>query len=129
MILWIHAIGQRFAQCCDRADDGEVGDAAMRLGRVVGDDHDSGMRSEQAPRLIGVLAERCGADDHNEVVGLERLAHAGGVGWEMTGEPLMILREASACSEWLLPDGAGNAIHQVRQCAPGGWIVCAGSDD
>ena len=56
------------------AEDGQLGRAAVRLGRVVGDQRDARARLDERPRLVGVLAEHRRADGEHDVVARERPA-------------------------------------------------------
>ena len=101
----------------------------MGLGGLVGDDRDARARRDERAGHEGVLAEHRGTDGEDEVVARERLAQARAVGRQLAGEGRVVLREAGARPEGLLPDGRAEALGEVDERRPRLGAVGARADD
>ena len=112
-----------------RREQREVGGAAVHLGGIAADHRDDGARLDERARDERVLPEHGRADREHEVVGRERLAQADAVGRQVTGEERVILGEAGARAERLLPDRAAEPLGERDERLPGLGVVGAGPDD
>src|SRR3954451_25078025 len=75
-------------------EHGEAGRAAVRLGRVLGDDRDPRAGLDERAGHVRVLAEGGGADGEHHVVAAERAPQPRAVGGQVAGEKRGVLREA-----------------------------------
>jgi hypothetical protein len=94
---------------------------------VVGHEHDRRPRLDERPRFVGVLPEHRGAHHQHQVVAAQRLAQPGPAGREVAGEQRVVLREARARREALLPHRAAQPFGQPHQRGPGVHVVGVGA--
>src|SRR5439155_27208750 len=76
-----------------------------------------------------VLPEGGAADHEQRVVRCERPAQARAVAGQMAGKPWMVLGEAGAAAERLLPDRACEPLGERDERRPGARLVRAGTGD
>ena len=95
---------------------------------IPADDGDTCSALHQRAGLVRVLAEDRRTDRDHEVVGRERPTQPGPVRGQVTCELRVILGEARAGAEGLLPDRAPDALRQRDQRRPCLGIVCPGAD-
>ena len=110
-------------------DDRQLHRAVVGVLGVVGDQRDRRAGVDERALLVGVLAEHRGADGHHDVVAGQRLAQPRPAGGQVPGEQRVVLREAGARGERLLPDRGAQALGQRDQGGPGGGVVGVGADD
>ena len=110
-------------------DDRELHRAVVGVLEVVGDQRDRRAGVDERALLVGVLAEHRGADGQHDVVAGQRLAQPRPAGGQVPGEQRVVLREAGARGERLLPDRGAQALGQRDQRGPGGGVVGVGADD
>ena len=111
--------GQRGADRRRLAEHGEVGGAAVRLGRVLGDDRDrASPASTSGPGVVGVLAEGARADDEDGVVRGEHLAQPRAAGRQVPGEARMVLRKAGLAPRTAPARRGSRAAPQARRARP-----------
>ena len=101
----------------------------MDLGRVPAHHRDTCSRLDERACHERVLPEDRGADGEHDIVRRERLTQPYPIGRQVTREEGVVLREAGAGAERLLPDRAGEPLGQIDERRPGVGIVRPRPDD
>ncbi len=110
--------GQLGADARDRREHRELGDAAMRFGRIVGHDGDPRRRGIERPRCIRVLTESRRTDHEDDVVRLEHRAQARSIRGQVSRELGMVVRESGTRAERLLPHRRAELLGDARRAIP-----------
>ena len=109
-------------------DHRELHRAVVGVLDVVGDQRDRRAGVDERALLVGVLAEHRRADREHDVVAGQRLAQPGPAGGQVAGEQRVVLREAGAGGERLLPHRRRQPLGQRDQRGPGRRVVRVGAD-